>query len=735
MQPQDLDKAFEALKTYDWGTDRKTMNPIDDAVVATYGDAAARKALEKRLAAVLGSGASRSAKDYVCRTLKTIGTAESVPALAALLPDKDLSHMARYALERIPAPEAAAAMRDALPGLSGALKAGVDRLAGRPPRRGQRFGPSELAGRDEQGGCLRRGLRPGIDRHPRGRQGPGAGRQECAGGRQTGRRRRLPGLRRAIAGRRQEGGSDCPVQVSGRRRPAEARPPGGDPRSALGRRQVRISVGEPCGKNRTRHAPRDVRPHAEREEYVSLGGHAGLDRAGRISVVKSIAILCRSALSLTLLLGLGGGLRAAEAPGGNLVEMIVNLVGDKDRDMRALGLQQVRDEAKGPAATKQFVALLPKLPPESQAGLLDALGGRGDRAARPAVLPMLKSEDAAVQAAAIRALGPLGEAADVPLLTPWLTVGSAKAAARESLARLSGPDVNTVIVTELKRAKPEARAELLGVLAARKARETLPVVLQSAGDDDAGVRLAALTALRWLAGEDQAPVLVKLLVAAKGDQEQWQAEQALLAVCGHAREACVEAILAGMADAGPSARAALLRALSRLRGGKALAAIVAATKDPQPEVSSEALRLLAWWPDASAIPPLLAIARQTESVRQNIVAVQALIRVASPLKDKPADADLLGEAMKLARRPQEKRLALGVLQNMATPAVLSQVTAAIDDPALGDSACLAAVMAAEKLTGLDAGQRRAALEKVVAKAKDPQLRHRAEKALESLGRP
>ncbi len=125
MQAQDLDKAFEALKTYDWGTDRKKMDPIDDAVVATYGDAAARKALEKRLAAVLGSGALRSAKDYVCRTLKTMGTAESVPALAALLPDKDLSHMARYALERIPAPEAAAAMRSALPGLTGKLKAGV----------------------------------------------------------------------------------------------------------------------------------------------------------------------------------------------------------------------------------------------------------------------------------------------------------------------------------------------------------------------------------------------------------------------------------------------------------------------------------------------------------------------------------------------------------------------------------------------------------------------------------
>jgi HEAT repeat protein len=371
-------------------------------------------------------------------------------------------------------------------------------------------------------------------------------------------------------------------------------------------------------------------------------------------------------LCLAVALGLGGGLRAEEAPNADLVEMIVNLVSDKDRDMRTLGLQQVRDEAKGPAATKQFVALLPKLPPESQAGLLDALGGRGDRTARPAVLAMLKSEDGQVRAAAARALGPLGLAADVPLLVPWLTAaGSAKTAARESLARLSGPEVNAAIVAELKRANPEARAELLGVLAARKAQETLPVVLQSAGDDDAGVRLAALAALRVLAGEDQAAVLVKLLKAAKDDQEQWQAEQTLLAVCGHGREACVEAILSGMADAGPSARAALLRALARSRGGKALAAIVSATKDQQPEISKEALRLLAAWPDVSAVPPLLAIARQAESLRENVVAVQGLIRMASPVKDKPADVDLLVEAMKLARRPQEKQMASSALQAAA----------------------------------------------------------------------
>ena len=403
--------------------------------------------------------------------------------------------------------------------------------------------------------------------------------------------------------------------------------------------------------------------------------------------MKNIAIVNPGVFSLALVLALCGGLRAAEAPNGDLVAMIVNLVEDKDRDMRALGLQQIRDEAKGPEATKQFAALLPKLPPESQAGLLDALGGRGDRAARPAALKMLKSPDAQVRAAAMRAMGPLGEAADVPLFTPWLTAAtSEKAAARESLARLSGPDVNAAIVSELKRANPQVQAELLGVLAARKARETLPVVLQSAGQTDAGVRLAALTALRSLADQDQAPVLVKLLKAAKDDQEQWQAEQALAAVCGHGGESTLDAILAGMADAGPSAHAALLRVLAHWHGDKALAAIVAATKDQQAEVSKEALRLLAAWPDASAAPPLRAIAEQAKSLRENVVAVQGLIRIASPLNDKPADVPLLGEALKLARRPEEKRMALGILQNLT-------------------------------------------------KAKAPQVRQKAQKILESSGRP
>ena len=120
-----LDQAFETLKTYDWGADRNALNPIDETVVATQGDAAARLELENRLAAVLKTDVPRDAKDFVCRKLMVIGTAASVPALAELLPQEENSHMARYALERITTPEAAQALRDAVPKLSGNLKIGA----------------------------------------------------------------------------------------------------------------------------------------------------------------------------------------------------------------------------------------------------------------------------------------------------------------------------------------------------------------------------------------------------------------------------------------------------------------------------------------------------------------------------------------------------------------------------------------------------------------------------------
>jgi HEAT repeat protein len=120
-----LDHAFEALTKFDWGTDLAALAPIEDAVVAAHGKPDDRIQLEKRLIDALEAARSRDAGDYICRKLAIVGSAAAVPSLAARLGSPESSHMARYALERISAPEAAAALRQALPELRGNLRIGV----------------------------------------------------------------------------------------------------------------------------------------------------------------------------------------------------------------------------------------------------------------------------------------------------------------------------------------------------------------------------------------------------------------------------------------------------------------------------------------------------------------------------------------------------------------------------------------------------------------------------------
>lgn len=80
---------------------------------------------EAQLIAILKSDAAWEPKYTACTTLRRIGTAASVPALASLLGDEKLSHMALYALEPMPYAEAGKALRDALSTTSGMQRLGI----------------------------------------------------------------------------------------------------------------------------------------------------------------------------------------------------------------------------------------------------------------------------------------------------------------------------------------------------------------------------------------------------------------------------------------------------------------------------------------------------------------------------------------------------------------------------------------------------------------------------------
>src|SRR5437868_11705452 len=79
---------------------------------------------EDELIGVLRSDAPKSEKAIACKLLAIHGSSESVPELARLLPDEQLSSWARIALEAIPGPAADEALRKATNSLTGKLLIG-----------------------------------------------------------------------------------------------------------------------------------------------------------------------------------------------------------------------------------------------------------------------------------------------------------------------------------------------------------------------------------------------------------------------------------------------------------------------------------------------------------------------------------------------------------------------------------------------------------------------------------
>jgi HEAT repeat protein/type 1 glutamine amidotransferase len=118
------DAMFIEIEKYDFGKSRKALAAIEEQIRNTPRSGMAP--IETKLLVALNSPKSSfAARQFVCRVLRRVGSARSVPTLAKMLHDKELSHMARFALQHMPAPEAGDALREAVDSLGGNLKVGV----------------------------------------------------------------------------------------------------------------------------------------------------------------------------------------------------------------------------------------------------------------------------------------------------------------------------------------------------------------------------------------------------------------------------------------------------------------------------------------------------------------------------------------------------------------------------------------------------------------------------------
>ncbi len=127
-----LDNILARLATYRDAKETDVVAELAAYVRAVQNKPEASLACEKRLDAFLETEITPEARLSACRALREIGTAASVPVLGRMLNEPGTADPARYALERIPAPEAEAALLVGLGRAAGGVRLGIiSSLAGR----------------------------------------------------------------------------------------------------------------------------------------------------------------------------------------------------------------------------------------------------------------------------------------------------------------------------------------------------------------------------------------------------------------------------------------------------------------------------------------------------------------------------------------------------------------------------------------------------------------------------
>jgi len=642
-----LDEALKSVAAFEHGKDANPLKKVEEIVMLVAKDTKNRPLVELRLLNTLRTASTFDGKSFLCRQLRTIGSARSVPQLEQLLTDPELSHMARYALGRMEGFAAGAALHRAILKTSGKIQVGIINTLG---DRRHRMAVSDIA----------------------------------------------------------------KLLTSSDERVAEVSA------EALGK----------IGGNTAVSALQTARPNASKELALSID-NALLTSAELLLASGQIIEATRiyktfyspdKAKHFRI-----SGLRGLiTAQGEQAVSLLVEAIKSKDADLQrsAIGFIPL---LKGKTATDAFARLMPSISPEAQELMVRALGTRGDKTAARAIAAAVKSPHANVRIAALEALGTVGDSSSVLSLAQSAAraEGTEKQIARASLVRLQGDNIARILIRLVSSGEANVRVECIRSLACRGDTQAVNPLFIAAKDNDESVRREAIRAIGILGKESHLNALVNLAVNPKEAQDRSAIEQAIGGIFKRipSKESQARPLLTALSTAPADAKPTLLRLLNRPATSEALQMVRAALQDVNAEVKDAAIRSLSDWPDVQPAEDLMTTAGTSTNRTHKVLALRGYVRMAGMSQNPTA---MYQRAMKLAERSDDKKLVLSGLGTADSAQALEIVERYLNDPFLQTEAALAAVQIADRLRQKDAARAKAALEKVIATARQSRIRTKAQ---------
>ena len=485
----------------------------------------------KLIATLKDADASRKDKVDACRQLAIIGGKDSIAPLAALLADEELSHMARYVLEPNPDPAVDAALREALGRLEGRLLVGVIGSVGvrRDPQAVDALVKRLRTSNAQVARAAARAL--GSIGTPQAAQAlrealPDTSGQMklhvCEGLFRCAERLTADGRKAdAIAIYDQMRELDEPHQVRGGalRRAIVARGEGGldllrqylrSDDYILFSAAVQAAQGlSGQGVIRMLAGALDEIPADNQAVVIRTLGLKGDDMA--------VPALSNAAQDGPTPVRIAAIESLTEIGDPEAVPLLVRLMHDSDRTI-AQAAQDNLAAFPSERADDAVLRMFRSDDTDRQLTALELMGRRRMTDSIPVLMKAARQGDARVRPSAIRMVGELGDTGELPAVLDLLAEleGSQElASAEQALVAIctKAKDAQAQaekLIARLDRSKPAQKAALLRVLGAVGGPDALEAVRSAAGSDNAQVRSAAARALStWKTG-DAAPHLLTL---------------------------------------------------------------------------------------------------------------------------------------------------------------------------------------------------------------------------------
>lgn len=308
-------------------------------------------------------------------------------------------------------------------------------------------------------------------------------------------------------------------------------------------------------------------------------------------------------------------------------------------------------------------------------------------------------------------------------------------AARNILLRFPGEAVDDQITARLRQATGSSRRVFLELAGQRRIAGAVPEFVKAANDADPALRAAGLKALGATAGIGELPALTGLLAKAASASELAPVEAALESACARIpdKAACTDQLLAALPAAQSPAKCALLRVLGTLGTPPGLDAVRANLAASDATLRDTAVRVLADWPEAPALAPLLEVFRATSDETHRFLALRGCVRLLGlGGQSLPQTLKTFGDLMAGAQSPEDRKAMLSGLGNVPDPAALKLVEPLLANPQVQAEAELAALNIAAGIMGSAPTEARAVITKVQSVTKNPTTRERATKLLATM---